>query len=139
MKYVKRHVAVPSQQFAHMRPVFLLDVRVVVLLLGPSPRKLNLPRLAPALQMWLMNSFRCPCPLRAAQRAAWWRYPLNPAVTGSSAPCPSIARDSVQVGMNVGDVERVRELSTGGISRMRNQIGLRKSGSLDIPTIFTGM
>jgi hypothetical protein len=34
-----------------MRPVLLLDVRVVVLLVGPSSRELNLPGVAPALQM----------------------------------------------------------------------------------------
>ena len=46
-----RVVAIPGQQLAHLRPVLLLDVRVVVLLVGPSARELNVLLFAPTLQM----------------------------------------------------------------------------------------
>ena len=37
--------------------------------------------------------------------------------------------------MNVGHVERVRELSAGRIARMRDQIDFRETGSLHVPAI----
>src|SRR2546429_3941042 len=49
-----RDVAVTGVQTCALpilRPVLLLDVRVVVLFVRPSPRELDLPCVAPALQM----------------------------------------------------------------------------------------
>jgi len=44
-------VAFPPQKLAHVRPALLLHVRVVILLVGPSTRQLNLLLLTPTLQM----------------------------------------------------------------------------------------
>ena len=49
-----------------MRPVFLLNMGVVVLLVGPAPRELNAPTAAVPAQM-IINEFRAVIRINALQ------------------------------------------------------------------------
>ena len=112
-----------------MRPVLLLDVRVVVLLVRTPPRKLNVLLLAPALQM-LVDELRAVVGIHSAQS----KGPLSGDFV--SGPlyglfAPSQHRPRFGPGrVDIGHVERVREFSARRIEQVA-----RLSSSVNPPPL----
>ena len=93
----RRVITHVAHKLAHMGPVLLFNVRVVVFLVGPPPRELNLLPLAVAIEV-MVDELRPVCPNRCpgAETGAPGALSRAPPCTRTS-PLPSTARVSTQV------------------------------------------
>ena len=91
----RRIVALPTQQLAHVRPVLLLDVGVVVFLVGPPAGELDWPLGAPADQM-PVDELRAIVGIDAQQAKGQGLSNLLQRLHHPVLPPPNTARVSVQ-------------------------------------------
>src|SRR6266478_944110 len=97
-----------------MSPVLLLDMSVVVLLVRTSSRELDLFPFAPSLQM-PVDEFRSVVRVQAQKPEGQHPFDL-------------IQRSRLRPGrLNIGDVQRIAELSFTRIPGMRDQIDFREA------------
>jgi len=117
-----------------MGPVFLFDVGVVILFVGPASGKLDL--LAPAVaQKMIVDELgaviRVDPPQPERQAAAHLIHGRNDPLLGLSQHGPSLHPGAVDVGL----VQRVDEFPLATVSRMGDQIDLGKAGDAHLPAI----
>jgi len=123
-----------AQKPPHVRPVLLLDVGVVVLLVGPSARELNIVHPAVAHEM-RVDKLRAIVGIDPPQGK---RQGLANLFQGRAHRLLAAAQHRPRlrpVGVNVGDVERVTELARGAVPRVRNQVDLRIARHLHVPVV----
>src|SRR6266851_582471 len=111
-----------------MSPVLLLDMSVVVLLVRTSSRELDLFPFAPSLQM-PVDEFRSVVRVQAQKPEGQHPFDLIQGLLHSGLPLPQ-QRSRLRPGrLNIGDVQRIAELSFTRIPGMRDQIDFREAAA----------
>ena len=90
-----RFVSIPAQHLAHLRPVLLLDVGIVVLLIGPAPGECDIAGDA-VLPNPVGNKFRAVVRVEAAQDQGQSRVALVEGEGDAALALASTARVSPQ-------------------------------------------
>ena len=117
-----------------MGPVLLLDVRVIVLLVRPAPRELHLLGTAVAIEM-LVDELGAIVGVDPEQGKG---QSLAQLLQGLPHRLLALAQHRARFGpggVNVGQVQRVAELTRSGIARVGDQINFGEAGRLDIPAV----
>src|SRR5882724_12008848 len=109
-----------------MGPILLLDVSVVVLLVRTSSRELDLLPFAPSLQM-PVDKFRSVVRVQAQELERQHPCDLIQGLQDSGLSLPQQRPRLRPGGLNVGDVQRIAELSFTRIPGMRDQIDFREA------------
>src|SRR5260370_1355149 len=115
-----------------MSPVLLLDMRVVVLLVRTSSRELDLLPLAPSLQM-PVDEFRSVIRVQAQKTEGQHPFDLIQGLLHSGLPLPQQSPRLRPGSLNVGDVQRIAELTFARIPGMRDQIDFREAWRRYVP------
>ena len=113
-------------KLAHMGPVLLFNVRVVVFLVGPPPRELNLLPLAVAIEVMvdeLRPVVRIDAPEPKREHLAHRLERLLHAEFPFAQHCSG--RDPGRV--HVGEVQRMDEFAVGAIAGMRHEVDFGKA------------
>jgi len=128
-------VAVPAQELAHMGPVLLLDVGIVVLLIGAAAGELDGGGLLAVLDQMVVEELAAVIGVQGAQGerqnvANFLKSVENPGFS------PSLDSPGLHPGgKDVGEVERVEELALGGGPGVAHQVYLHRAGALHIPVV----
>jgi hypothetical protein len=129
-----RVIAHVAHQLAHMRPVLLLDVRVVVFLIGASPRELDGVRPAVAQQM-RVDEFG---PVIGVDAAQGKRQLLAQRVERLLHADLAFAQHRARFdpgGVDVGHIQRVQKVAIGAVARVTHQVHFREAGLGHVPVI----
>ena len=111
-----RVVAEVAHVLAHVRPVLLLDVRVVVFLVGPPARELNLAGFAVRVQMGV-DEFGAVVGVNAAQRERQLLAELLERFLHAHLAFPHDRAGFHPRRVDVRQVERVQEVAIGALAR----------------------
>ena len=121
-------------QFADMRPVLLLDVRVVVLLVRSPARELDL--VGPAVLMQVrVDEFRAVVGVDATERERQGRAPLGEAFLHAHLAFPQDGAVFDPRGVDVSQIQRMEEVPVGAVARVAHQVHLGEAGLGDVPVI----
>ena len=117
-----------------MRPVLLLNVRIVVFLVRPTSCELNPPPATVTLQM-VVDEFRAVVRINAPQ-GKWQALPHLLHRRHDPGLALSQHRPRLHpTRVDIGHVQRVNELAITAITRVRHQVHLDKARFLHVPRV----
>jgi len=125
-------VAQVAEQSADVGPVLLLDVSVVVLFVGTAARELDVMRLAVAPEM-RMEELAAVVGVDAAQRERQRPAHLVESVADRLLALAEQGSRLSPGGVDVGEVERMAEVTGGRRAGVGDQIDLPEAGFLHVP------
>ena len=117
-----------------MRPVLLLDMRIVVFLVRAAAGELDLLGLTVRVQMKI-DELGAVVRVDALQAKRQLRPQLLERRPDAHLALARARRRFDPRRVNVGQIERVREVAVGAIARVRHQIDLRKARLVHVPPI----
>jgi hypothetical protein len=127
-------IAVPAQELAHMGPIFLLDVCVVVFLIWSAAGELDL---APAtvLEEMGIDELGAVVGIEAAERKGERGVQRG---DGGADGALGLAQDGVGLdpaSMDIGEIEGLQKLAVGPIAGMGDEVDLGEAGRGDVPVL----
>jgi len=127
-------VAVPAQELAHMGPVLLLNVGIVVLLVGPAAGELDLG-LSAVFEQMVVEEFAAVIGVQSAQGEGQGLADLLEGLQNAGFASSLHGPGFHPAGEDVGEVEGVKKLALGGRPGMGHQIHFHRARALDIPVV----
>ena len=130
----RRVVAPIPHELPDVRPVFLLDVGVVVLLVRAAAGELNLERLAVAVEM-IVDELGAIVGVNAAQPEGQGLPDLLQGRLDAAFPAAEHGPRFDPRRVDIGHVQRMGELAVGPMAGMGHQVQLREARDRHIPVI----
>jgi hypothetical protein len=127
-------IAQVAHVLPHVRPVLLLDVRVVVFLIGTPARELNALRLAVAVQM-RVDEFGPVVRIDAAQSKRQLALQDRDPFLHPDLAFPQDGTGFHPGGVNVRHVERLRKIPVGALPGVTDQVHFGESRLGHVPVI----
>lgn len=134
---LRRIVAIPAQEFAHVGPVFLFDVGIVVFLVGTGAGELDGRACGPLTEgeQRVVDELGSVVRVNPSQREGEVAFDAAHGVEDSGLTFAQNGLSFYPARLDVDAIQGVEELSIGACARMRDQIDLEESGLGDLPMV----